>query len=371
MVWARLDDEILDNPKIVRAGPLGFALHVAAITWCCRNLTDGFIPRSKVRALLDLSALDVDPANPAAVPDGPRSLAGERGGDGLAIAEHLASPRVKLWEYVFEGEEHVGYRLHDFLEFNPSREAVLAAKVAKSKAGKLGAERRWQNRSGPPSSGMAPPMADQMPSAMAPAMADGWQTDAPDPDPDPDPEDLRPPLAQARLAQARASTSAPARAREAPPEARPQTLLPPPPWPAPEPSDAPPPPTPTDGHASGLHRVAAPPPEPSGTPRRLLTLDEPLTERRRMLAEGKLMNTGETVSVDEVWRRYLLDRIRKETLLGSEATVDADWEFWLGDHLRFTKRDRVRDASRAGPLQGVNPDGTLKKRHWKLGEVIS
>ena len=31
-MWARLDDAILDNPKIIAAGPLGFALHVVAIT---------------------------------------------------------------------------------------------------------------------------------------------------------------------------------------------------------------------------------------------------------------------------------------------------------------------------------------------------
>ena len=46
-MWARLDDAILDNPEeIIAAGPLGFALHVAAITWCARNLTDGFIPQA-------------------------------------------------------------------------------------------------------------------------------------------------------------------------------------------------------------------------------------------------------------------------------------------------------------------------------------
>src|SRR3989304_5015706 len=52
MTWARFDDAILDNPKIIRVGPIGFALHVAAITWCARNLTDGFIPEAKAKQIL-------------------------------------------------------------------------------------------------------------------------------------------------------------------------------------------------------------------------------------------------------------------------------------------------------------------------------
>ena len=57
MTWAKLDDAILDNPKIAKAGVIGFAMYVAGITWSARNLSDGFIPSAAVRRLLDLSEL--------------------------------------------------------------------------------------------------------------------------------------------------------------------------------------------------------------------------------------------------------------------------------------------------------------------------
>jgi len=119
MVWAKIDDEILDNPKIVRAGVFGFALHVAAITWCCRNLTDGFIPTARVTALLTLDRVEYDVANPLALIDGPDSGGGNTGLPALVIADHLV--KVGLWDDV-EG----GFQLHDFLQFNPSRADVEA-----------------------------------------------------------------------------------------------------------------------------------------------------------------------------------------------------------------------------------------------------
>lgn len=121
MVWARLDDAILDNPKIAAAGPLGFALHVAAITWCCRNLTDGAIPHARVTALLDLSAVSFDEKNPCAVPGGPRSMGGDDGLDPHIVADHLVT--CGLWELT-----ETGYQVHDFLKYNPSRSEVEATR---------------------------------------------------------------------------------------------------------------------------------------------------------------------------------------------------------------------------------------------------
>jgi len=91
MSWARLDDAILDNPKISAAGPLGFALHVAAITWCARNLTNGLIPKTRAHCLLP--------------------------GEWTDIAQHLLV--CELWH-----DCGVNYELHDFLDFNFSREQV-------------------------------------------------------------------------------------------------------------------------------------------------------------------------------------------------------------------------------------------------------
>ena len=53
MAWVKIDVAILDNQKIMKVGALGFAMHVAAITWCGRNLTDGYLPFGKLDHLID------------------------------------------------------------------------------------------------------------------------------------------------------------------------------------------------------------------------------------------------------------------------------------------------------------------------------
>lgn len=130
MSWAKLDDEILDNKKIARAGTLGLLLHTAGITWCARNLTDGRIPKHKVRCLLNLSGIYVDRGNDAGMP---LRVAGSNGAidhpDADAIAEHLAREDVGLWHD--RGDE---WEIHDYLEYNPSREEVLSRReVARQK----------------------------------------------------------------------------------------------------------------------------------------------------------------------------------------------------------------------------------------------
>jgi hypothetical protein len=175
MVWAKLDDEILDNPKIARAGVFGFALHVAAITWCSRNLTDGFIPTSRVTALLTLDRVHFDVANPFALIDGPRSMGGEEGLDALAIADHLVL--VGLWHSV-DG----GYELHDFLKYNPSREETLAKRQKDSQR----QERSRSRRKSPAES-------------HAKSRRDSRVTSGVNPQPpEPDPEPLRDPPSRAR-----------------------------------------------------------------------------------------------------------------------------------------------------------------------------
>jgi hypothetical protein len=166
MVWARVDDGILDNDKIVRAGVFGFALHMAAITWCCRNLTDGIIPAARVTALLDLSRVSYDAANPLALIDGPSSMGGAEGLSALVVAEHLVD--VGLWERV-----PGGYEVHDFLEYNPSREQV----TGKRKATK---ERVAKHRNKAPRNAGG--------NAVTNARSNAPVTRHPDPDPDPEPK---------------------------------------------------------------------------------------------------------------------------------------------------------------------------------------
>lgn len=100
MPWVKLSDDWYDNPKHIAAGPLGNAMWVTALSWCLRNLTDGYIPNGQVNRLVDPDAL-------AAL-----------GTDARAVAATLVA--CGLFE-----QADGGYRIHDFLDYQPSREQVL------------------------------------------------------------------------------------------------------------------------------------------------------------------------------------------------------------------------------------------------------
>jgi len=106
VAWVKLSDTFAEDPRLDRAGPLALALHVAALCWCNRQLTDGLIPRATVRRLLDL--------------DAPDDVAGR-----LVDAE--------LWE-----ETADGYQLLGYLDDQPSRVKVLARRAQKAEAGRAG-----------------------------------------------------------------------------------------------------------------------------------------------------------------------------------------------------------------------------------------
>lgn len=170
MVWARLDDQILDNPKIAKAGVFGFALHVAAITWCCRNLTDGFIPTARVTALLTLSRVHIDVANPLALIDGPSSMAGDEGLDALKVADHLVA--VELWRAA-----PGGYELNDFLEYNPSRSDVEKKRAGDSERQERSRSKRRSRTDSRSESHVTSHRDSRVTSGVNPRL--------PDPDPDP------------------------------------------------------------------------------------------------------------------------------------------------------------------------------------------
>lgn len=94
MPWGRIDDTFYDHPKLERLGKHRLAaigLHALALSWCNRWLTDGVIPASRVRWF------------------------GGTTGQTSALVE------AGMWETA-EG----GFRIHDFLEYNQSKAAVLA-----------------------------------------------------------------------------------------------------------------------------------------------------------------------------------------------------------------------------------------------------
>ena len=139
VTWAKLDDEMLDHPKVAAAGLVGFAMHVAAIVYCARNDTDGVLPLTKVDGLLNMRGVYVDVGNPAAVP-----VPGRNGTSGAIdqpdpydVAEHLVD--VGLWEHREDGD----YDVHDFLDYHPSKAQVAERREAKQRAGRAGADARW------------------------------------------------------------------------------------------------------------------------------------------------------------------------------------------------------------------------------------
>lgn len=110
MTWTRLDEGFSDHPKILAAGPMAELLHIHGLLYCNRHLTDGFIPTAALPLL-------------------------------KARAPYVAKlVSAGIWEKV-DG----GYRIHHFLEYQPSRAEVLEARTARKIAKIAGGKARAQN----------------------------------------------------------------------------------------------------------------------------------------------------------------------------------------------------------------------------------
>jgi len=59
MTWVRIEDTMPEDPRWEETGALGLALHVAALAYSNRNLTDGVLSRSQARRLLPIDDVDV------------------------------------------------------------------------------------------------------------------------------------------------------------------------------------------------------------------------------------------------------------------------------------------------------------------------
>jgi hypothetical protein len=134
----RLDEEFPDHPKVAAAGPLAIAMQVAALCYCNRKLTDGFVPRGVARSLLDWEIVDKD--------DRVWRVAvhsGRRGVDVTCawVIDVLVS--AGIWE-----EVPGGYQIHDFLAYQPSRVEVEARKEQTAEAGRKGGQARAAKRTG-------------------------------------------------------------------------------------------------------------------------------------------------------------------------------------------------------------------------------
>lgn len=98
MAWARIDDGFVDHPKILQIWnrcPGAIGLHVRAIAYCSKHLTDGYIPAVAVASLSPVQS--------------------ERDEQIEALIDGGA------W-YRDEGSET--FVIHDFLDYQPTREEV-------------------------------------------------------------------------------------------------------------------------------------------------------------------------------------------------------------------------------------------------------
>ena len=115
MTWVKLDDGFADHPKVAGLSDAAFRLHVSALCYCGRHLTDGVLPRAIVWRLSTTEA--------------PQDAADE-----LVAAN--------LWT-----ADDGGFVVRDFLDFNPSKQKVLEDRERRSSAGKKGADSRWHGTS--------------------------------------------------------------------------------------------------------------------------------------------------------------------------------------------------------------------------------
>lgn len=113
MSWVRIDDQFARHPKVMQAGPLAGWLYVAGLCYASQYLTDGFIPHGAVPTLADFSHISYETGGV------PGLFSAGEDADPRDLAACLAE--VGLWEPV-EG----GYRIHDYLDYNPSAEEVRA-----------------------------------------------------------------------------------------------------------------------------------------------------------------------------------------------------------------------------------------------------
>jgi hypothetical protein len=113
MPWLKIDDHFADHPKVRAAGPLAVWVHLQALCYASRYLTDGFIPESVIPSLVS----------------------------GLQMIEQAGDnwPDILVLEGLWERKKG-GFLIHDFLDFNPSRAQILSDRERRKEAGSKGGQ---------------------------------------------------------------------------------------------------------------------------------------------------------------------------------------------------------------------------------------
>lgn len=169
MTWIRIDDQFADHPKLLAVGPLGLALQISAICYCARHLTDGFMSRVTVRALV--AKLSLPWSDQSGVDWSAAATSGMQGCEASEFDWPGLMVEAGLWDEV-DG----GYKVHDYEHFNPTKAQVTKQREAWS-------ERQSRSRSRRDTSVTHAPVTR----GVTPSVTRGVTGLSPSPVPDPDP----------------------------------------------------------------------------------------------------------------------------------------------------------------------------------------
>lgn len=157
MPWSRIEEAYPDHPKVVGLSDIAFRLHITAICYAARHMTDGHIPSAMVIAW--------------------------RGRRGLKAAEELV--RAGLFESEGQGD---GWQVHDFGEYNPSREQTQERRASYASTRRAGgmaraaaASRSGGGRFTSTTTSSPPASTNQHTSTRSPAGAPALPATVPDP----------------------------------------------------------------------------------------------------------------------------------------------------------------------------------------------
>lgn len=125
MTWVRLDDRFPSHRKIALLSDRAFRMHVSALCWSAENLTDGVIQDRELRLVAHVRNM-------------------------TATARELVTNQ--LWVRI-EG----GWRIHDYLEYNPSRDQVLSERQKNAARQQAFRDRKKGSSTPPPTQTETPP----------------------------------------------------------------------------------------------------------------------------------------------------------------------------------------------------------------------
>jgi len=140
VTWTKLDDGFPDHPKIRGLSDRAFRAHVTGLCYAGRYLTDGWLPTdiTGAKTAAELVAGDVWTVSPAPV----------------------------------------GFRIKDYLDYNPSRVQVESERSKKQAAGRAGGQASAKARAEAPASGLLQEVPNPVPSRPVPDPKDA-ESDTP------------------------------------------------------------------------------------------------------------------------------------------------------------------------------------------------